>query len=373
MKKGLTGQKKGRISQEGILLEIETNRHLLICGPMKRGTEPRKIKVAILAFETFATISITGPMDILNKSCALMRGMSGNRAGTTDFAIELVSLAQKSLRFGDSVVLRPHATIATASRPDLILIPSAGDDVIESLEPLRGFIPWIQYCAARGTRVVSLCTGAFLLAETGLLDGRTATTHWFFADLFRKTYPKVKLRPEQLIVDEGNVITSGAATSFLDLVLYLIELYCGHESAVITAKVLLIEMGRRTQLPYTIFSAYKMHGDREILAVQQLMEAEMQKELSIERLSKRAGMSLRNFDRRFRTAVGEAPSIYLQKLRIERAKRMLEITSETVEQIIFKVGYQDVRSFRRLFHSLTDLSPKEYRRKYRAHPLLASS
>ena len=336
---------------------------------MKRRTEPRTINVAILAFETFGTISITGPMDILNKSCMLMGDTNGNRAGTANFAVELVALSKKPLRFGDSVVLRPRATIATAGRPDLILIPSAGDHVIDSLTSLRPFVPWIKRCAARGTRVVSLCTGAFLLAETGLLDGRTATTHWFYADLFRKTYPKVKLRADQLIVDEGNVITSGAATSFLDLALYLIELYCGHEAAVTTAKVLLIEMGRHTQLPYTMFSAYKTHADHQILAVQQLMEAEMQKDLSIQRLSKRAGMSIRNFDRRFRTAVGEAPSTYLQKLRVEKAKRMLESTSNTVEEILFKVGYQDLRSFRRLFHSLTDLSPREYRRKYGTHRL----
>ena len=339
---------------------------------MKPAKETRVVKVAILAFETFAAIPITGPMDILNKSCALMRGL-GDGIATTNFTIELVSLGKTPLRFGDSVVVRPHATIATAKKPDLILIPSVGDEVLESLKVLRPFVPWIKSCAAKGARVVSTCTGAFLLAETGLLDGRIATTHWFFADLFRKTYPKVKLHPEHLIVDEDNVITSGAATSFLDLVLYLIELYCGHEAAVTTAKVLLIEMGRHTQLPYTIFWKHKMHADREILAVQQLMEDQMHKELSVEQIAQRVGMSVRNFDRRFRNAVGEAPSIYLQKVRIEKAKRLLETTSDNVEQIMFKVGYEDARSFRRLFHSLTDLSPKEYRQKYRARVSLLAS
>jgi len=184
--------------------------------------------------------------------------------------------------------------------------------------------------------------------------------------VFRKTYPKVKLHPEQLIVDEGNVITSGAATSFLDLVLYLIELYCGHEAAVIVAKVLLIEMGRYTQLPYTIFATHKTHRDREILVVQHFMETQIHRQLPVERLAERAGMSVRTFDRRFRNAVGDAPSVYWQKLRIERAKRLLETTDDNVEQIMLKVGYEDARSFRRLFHNLTDLSPKDYRRKYRA-------
>ena len=324
----------------------------------------RTVKVAILAFETFATIPITGPMDILNKSCVLRRGMRGDDLTGTDFEIELVSLTKRPLRFGDAVTLHPHASILTAKKPDLILIPSAGDNVMESLESLRAFIPWIQACSARGARVVSLCTGAFLLAESGLLDGRTATTHWFFADLFRQHYPKVDLRPERLIIDEGNVITSGAATSFLDLVLYLIELYSGHEAAILTAKVLLIEMGRYTQLPYTMFSARKMHGDAQILRVQQFIEVNGQREFKIDSLAARAGMSVRNFDRRFRDAVGETPSTYLQKLRIEKAKRLLENEKHTIAEIASAVGYEDERSFRRLFRIVTDLSPTAYRRKY---------
>jgi transcriptional regulator GlxA family with amidase domain len=209
-----------------------------------------------------------------------------------------------------------------------------------------------------------MCTGSFLLAESGLLDGRSATTHWFFADLFRRTYPNVDLHPERMIVDEGNVITAGAATAFLDLALYLIELYYGREAAIFTAKIHLIEMGRHTQLPYTIFSGHKMHDDRQILRVQQFMETNLPREITVDVLAQRAGMSVRNFDRRFRTAVGEAPSSYLQKLRIEKAKRLLETTNDTVAEIMFKVGYEDERSFRRLFHSLTELSPKAYRRRY---------
>lgn len=331
---------------------------------MERPT-PRTVKVAILAFETFASIPITGPMDILNKSCALWRAVAGDGAGPPAFEIELVSLSKKPLRFGDAVTIRPGATIATAQRPGLILIPSAGDDVLESLPSLRDFIPWITQCSARGARVVSMCTGAFLLAESGLLDGRAATTHWYFADLFRKRYPKVDLHPERLIVDEGTVITSGAATSFLDLALYLVELYGGHEAALLTAKTLLIEMGRRTQLPYAIFSSQKRHGDARILRAQQFIEANGHRELKIEALARRAGMSVRTFDRRFVSAVGDTPSAYLQKLRIERAKRLLESEQGTVEDVANQVGYEDPRSFRRVFKALTDLSPQAYRRKYR--------
>ena len=320
------------------------------------------VSVAILAFETFGSISITGLMDILNKSCALWSEATG--AGPM-FDVELVALTNAPLRFGDAVTLHPAATIATARKPDLVLIPSAGDDVPESLTALRDFIPWITACAAQGARIVSMCTGAFLLAESGLLDGRTATTHWRFADRFRSAYPNVDLHPERIIVDEGMVITSGAATSFLDLALYLIELYGGHDAAVLTAKVLLIEMGRDTQLPFTIFSTRKMHGDRQILRAQQFIEANGHRPVTIEQLARRAGMSVRTFDRRFRSAVGETPTTYLQKLRVEKAKRLLESGTDTIEDIAEKVGYEDGRSFRRLFKTLTDLSPQAYRRKYR--------
>jgi transcriptional regulator GlxA family with amidase domain len=329
-----------------------------------KAPERPTIKVAILAFETFATIPITGPMDILNESCELQRRVLGEDANRAAFEVELVSLARKPLLFGDAVTLRPHASVSTARRPDLILIPSLGPKVMESLDSLRAFLPWITECSARGARAVSVCTGGFLLAESGLLDGREATTHWFFADLFRQRYPKVELRPERLIVDEGSVITAGAATSFLDLTLYLIELYCGHDAAVLTAKVMLIDMGRRTQLPYTILSTRKMHNDRQILRAQHFLESNSSVDHTIENLAVRVGMSVRNFDRRFRTVVGETPSNYLRRLRIEKAKRLLETSDDTIEEVMVTVGYKDVRSFRRLFHAFTDLSPRAYRQRY---------
>jgi len=303
-------------------------------------------------------------MEILNKSCALLADARGEDPDNPAFNVELVALNKRPLHFSGCVTLNPHDSIATAERPDLLLIPSVGDDVLSSLTSLRAFVPWIKECSAHGVRLVSMCTGSFLLGETGLLNGRSATTHWAFADLFRRTYPQVNLLPDRLIVDEGNIITAGASTAFLDVALYLLELYCGREAAILTAKVLLIEMGRYSQLPYTIFSKQKMHKDQQILRAQQFVENHLARQITVEDLAKRAGMSTRNFDRRFRAAAGEAPTSYLQKLRIERAKRLLETTDNTVSEIMLKVGYEDERSFSRLFSSLTQVSPKAYRKRY---------
>ena len=324
----------------------------------------RSIKVAILAFETFATMPIIGPMDVLNRSTAIWNGIYGKALPCASFDVELVSLTKRPIRFGDNITIRPHASVRTATKPDLILIPSAGESVLEKLALLRSFIPWIKKCSKQGARVASLCTGAFLLAETGLLDGRAATTHWFFVDLFRKTYPKVIVHPERLIVDEGIVITSGAGTSFLDLMLYLIELYNGHEAAILVAKAFLLEMGRRTQLPHTIFGIRKVHTDRQIQWIQQFMRQNLAVRLTIEVMAEQLEMSVRTFDRRFRSAVGEAPSRYVQKLRVEKAKQLLETTDDSIGEIMAEVGYEDERSFRRLFRSLTELSPRAYRLKY---------
>jgi len=334
---------------------------------MKHAERQQTVKVAILLVDTFAPFPILGPMDILNMSCDFCSSTSDGEVPGATFETELVSTGNKPLRFGRRVTLRPDASIATARRPDLVFIPALGAVTESLLKANRGFIPWIKACSLRGARVVSFCTGSFLLAETGLLDGRAATTHWRYADLFRKMYPEVDLQPERLIVDEGNVITAGAATSFQDLILYLIEMYCGREAAIVTAKNLALDIGRQSQLAFTIFSIQKAHDDRQILRVQSLMESHCHQRLTMKQLAKCGGMSMRNFDRRFRNAAGEAPSIYMQKIRIEKAKRLLEASRFTVGEIMSMVGYEDSRSFHRLFRAFTTLSPKAYRVKYGIH------
>ena len=354
---------------KGNIYEKAVTEHPHRAAAMNVTPPQRAIRTAVLALRSFASFPVIGPAFLLNLSSGIQRGANGVDPRGAIFEVELVSLTKKPILFPDGVIVHPTSSITSANRPELIFIPAIGDNFFEnnltqSLEPHLAFVPWIKACAAEGTRVVSECTGAFLLAATGLLDGRSATTHWFFADEFRKMYPKVNLLLERLIVDEGSVITSGAGASFTDLVLYLIELYSGHATAVLTSKLLALDLGRRTQLPYTIFSSLKTHSDRQILQIQNVLESASQSMWTPQGMAKRAGMSLRTFERRFRKATGETPSTYVQKLRVENAKRLLENCGDTVEEIAHKVGYEDSRSFRRLFCHFTALSPKTYRVRY---------
>jgi transcriptional regulator GlxA family with amidase domain len=212
--------------------------------------------------------------------------------------------------------------------------------------------------------VATSCTGAFIAADAGILDGKQATTHWIAARRFRRLYPRVRLLPHRMIVDAGDVITSGGATTFLTLVVYLTERFGGHERAILASKVMLVDGERRSQLPYVAFARQRDHADELVHAVQSRMEADPDGHTSVEDLARFAGVSTRTLGRRFNAAVGETPHRFLQTIRIETAKRQLEMTNDPVEQIRRRVGYQDSTAFRRAFVRLTSISPREYRRKF---------
>jgi transcriptional regulator GlxA family with amidase domain len=204
-----------------------------------------------------------------------------------------------------------------------------------------------------------------VLGATGILDGKRATTHWFFADEFRRRFPMVDLQEQHMLVDEGDIVTCGGATSFLNLMIYLIEKYFGHELAVHASKIFLIDMDRPSQLPFKIRSFALNHGEETITRVQSFIAEHYNEELMMEDIAKRAGMSARNLSRRFKAATGEALSKYVQLLRIEKAKRFLESTNSSASEIMYRVGYNDERSFRRLFKRHTGLAPKHYRNKFK--------
>jgi transcriptional regulator GlxA family with amidase domain len=246
----------------------------------------------------------------------------------------------------------------------LVVVPGLDDDLEPSFKRNRTWVPWIAKWHAAGSRVATSCTGAFLAADAGVLDGKEATTHWIAADAFRRLFPRVLLTPERMLVDAGDAISSGGATTFLTLVIYLTERYGSHDRAVLAAKVMLVDGERRSQLPYVAVGPSRDHGDQLIHKVQSVMDAHLAGNVSVEELAARASVSTRTLDRRFKTATGQTPRGYLQRTRIEAAKRLLETSIDPVDHLRGLVGYGDPTAFRRAFTHATGLGPRAYRQKY---------
>jgi transcriptional regulator GlxA family with amidase domain len=282
----------------------------------------------------------------------------------TVFQVRLVGLDDQPIACRDGVVLHPHVAAAELDPPDLVVVPGLDDDLVPSFTRNRTWVPWIAKWHAAGARIATSCTGAFLAADAGVLDGKEATTHWIAADAFRRHFPRVLLRPERMIVDAGDVISSGGATTFLSLVIYLTERYGSHDRAVLAAKVMLVDGERRSQLPYVAFGPARDHADQLIHRVQSFMEAHLAAGVSVGELAAQASVSTRTLDRRFKAATGLTPRAYLQRIRIDAAKRLLETTTDPVDQLSARVGYGDPTAFRRAFTQATGLGPRPYRQKY---------
>jgi len=210
-----------------------------------------------------------------------------------------------------------------------------------------------------------MCSGAFILASTGIVDGKSCSTHWSFADRFRERYPKVNLHSDKLITDEnGDLYKRYGAYSFLNLVLYLIEKYYDRQTAIFCSKVFQIELERNSQSPFAIFIGQKQHDDSIVQQAQAHIERNIGEKISVADLSAKFAIGRRNFDRRFIRATGNTPLEYAQRVKVESAKKALEATRKTVNEVMYEVGYSDVKAFREVFRKITGLSPQEYKSKY---------
>lgn len=267
--------------------------------------------------------------------------------------------------------VRPHTHISAIERTDLVIIPSLNHNYEEAIAKNSELIQWIGNQYKHGAEIASVCTGAYLLATTGLLDGRNCSTHWIAADDFRVRFPKVKLQPDKLITDENGIYTNGGAYSFLNLVLYLVEKYFDKQTAIYCSKVFQIEMDRQSQSGFIIFKGQKQHGDEMVREAQHYIESNIQEKISFEQLSAQFAVGRRNFDRRFIKATGNTPLEYMQRVRIETAKRAFETTRKNVNEVMYEVGYSDTKAFRDVFRKITGMSPLEYRSKYNKESLNA--
>jgi transcriptional regulator GlxA family with amidase domain len=247
----------------------------------------------------------------------------------------------------------------------LIIIPAMRYDKIDEVISREGhLVEWLKQQRHKGADLASICIGAFLLAETGLLNGKKATTNWLFAGQFQRRYPAISVQDDKIIVDEGPVCSCGGAFSFTTFMIYLIEKLIGHQEAVMASKILMINTHEDSQLAFSVFRFQHDHVDDPIKKVQHFIETNYQETIILEKLAVDHHMSVRNFIRRFRQATGNTPLEYLQRVRIEAAKKLLENTRESIEGIALQCGYEDISFFRKVFRRQVDMSPKEYQQKY---------
>jgi transcriptional regulator GlxA family with amidase domain len=280
------------------------------------------------------------------------------------YKIEVAGISKKVEYYDGLFSVKPHANISAIAKTDLIIVPSLNHDFAYAVKHNRSLIDWIAQQYKHGAEVATICTGAFLLAASGLLDGKTCSTHWAAADNFRAMFPKVNLQPDKLITDENGIYTNGGAYSFLNLILYLVEKYYDRKTAIFCSKVFQIEMERNSQSAFIIFTGQKKHEDEVVKKAQAYIESKLDEKISIEQLSSRFAVGRRNFDRRFIKATGNTPVEYSQRVKIEAAKKAFETSRKTINEVMYDVGYSDVKAFREVFRRLTGISPLEYRKKY---------
>ena len=280
------------------------------------------------------------------------------------FKIELAGISKNVEFYNGLFTVRPHTNISSITKTHLIIIPSLNYNYQKTVKENKLLIEWMEKQYKHGAEIASICTGAFLLASSGLLDGKSCSTHWAVADNFRTMFPNVNLQTDKLITDENGIYTNGGGYSFLNLVIYLVEKYYDRQTAIFCSKVFQIEMDRQSQSAFIIFKGQKLHGDEMVKKAQAYIESKVDEKISVEHLSSRFAVGRRNFDRRFIKATGNTPVEYAQRVKIESAKKAFETSRKTINEVMYEVGYSDVKAFREVFRKITGMSPLEYRNKY---------
>jgi transcriptional regulator GlxA family with amidase domain len=280
------------------------------------------------------------------------------------FEIRLVGLTPETKLNRGLYTITADYTINNTTPADLIIIPAMTGDLKEALTRNSEYIPWLASRYNEGSEIASLCVGAFLLASTGLLDGKNCATHWIASNEFRRMFPDVNLVTDQIITDGNGLYTSGGAYSSMNLILYLVEKYAGRETALFCAKVFQIDIDRGTQTQFMIFSGQKEHDDETIRNIQEYIENNYRDKITIDKLAGMFALSRRNLERRFKKATSNTITEYIQRVKVEAAKMSLESSRENVSEVMYKSGYADTKAFRLTFKRITGLSPLQYRNKY---------
>ena len=285
------------------------------------------------------------------------------------FNVQLVALS-KEVRLNDGLfAVHPDRLTTEIRKTDLIIIPALSGDMKAALERNKGLLPWIVQQYGNGAEVASLCVGAFLLASTGLLSGKQCSTHWLFANQFKAMFPDIEMVDGSIVTEEQGIYSSGGASSYWNLLLYLVEKYTDRSMAIHAAKFFAIDISRNTQSDFVMFQGQKEHDDEEVLRAQHFIEDNYQDKISVDQLAGMYAIGRRSFERRFKKATNNTIVEYMQRVKIEAAKRSFETSRKNITEVMFDVGYTDTKAFRDVFKKITGLTPIEYRNKYNKQPV----
>ena len=320
----------------------------------------KHFKIGILIYPGCTPSMITGVWDILT----LANGFYSQKHSEPLFHLELIAETKMPINSFSGLAFTPHRNIKTKEVYDIIYIPGFMSEVDNTIALNRKMIDWISKINSNKTIISAACNGNFLLAASGKLDSKGATTHWNLVEKFQKDYNKVKLYPKKIIVDNGNVISAAGVTSYFNLALHLIQRFAGAEISLSCAKIFLVDSGRKIQTPYQMLEFSKLHGDELIMKTQDWIESNYRESITLSKLEKAVNTGAKTLTRRFRKATGVTPQAYLQKLRIEMAKRLLESKDITFNEVTWEVGYNDASSFHKAFKQETGLTPIGYRNKF---------
>ncbi len=317
------------------------------------------IETGLLVTKQHRLLSIAAILDVFDTVNKFVK----NAGGSDAFKISLITAGDEQSMEGYTL-----ESIRTSAQKKLILIPAFNTENMQgAIADNQDYLPWIVNQYQNGAEVATFCTGAFLLAATGLLNGKIATTHVDSCNGFAIAFPAVKLKSDKTLTEDGRLYTSGGATSTFHLLLHLVQKYCGKDMSVKIAKFFAIDMDRDNQSYFSTFQPARDHTDELVASAQQKIESSYSEAGTIEEIIKDIPASRRNIVRRFKHVIGITPIEYLQQTRIEAAKKLLEQTDKQMSEVIYYSGYNDPKAFRKIFRKSVGMTPSEYREKFQVN------
>jgi transcriptional regulator GlxA family with amidase domain len=280
------------------------------------------------------------------------------------YDIEVVGLTKNTKLSNGLYTINTDKTISQIERTDVIVLPLLCGDFKKAIQKNKKYTDWLTAQYHKGAEIVCLCVGSFYLASTGLLDNGKCAVHWAAKNEFKEMFPNVKVIDDSIITDEKGIYTCGGGYSYLNLLLYILEKHLNRGISVLASKMFEIDIERKSQNPYMIFIGQKKHGDELVLKAQEFIENNPTKNYTVDKISENLNVGRRTFERRFKKCTGNSILEYIQRVKVEFAKKHLEARRKTVSEIIYETGYNDIDAFRKVFKKITDLSPVDYRKKY---------